>query len=79
MAKQQKEMSEEEVRLLASEPITAGLVTKRIPRSRRPGHHSVFIHITDEAWAKICAYIDDKCLDEGKFLTRKMSDLADSL
>jgi hypothetical protein len=83
MAKQHQVTRGEAVEMVTGEPVpenTLPISVERPRRStRRTGHHSVFVHVTDEAWAKIRAYIDDKCLDEGKFLTRKMGDLADSL
>ena len=83
MAKQHQVTVNEAIEEATREPVPENTIpiSQEKPKrsSRRPGHHSVFVHVTDEAWEKIRAYIDDKCLDEGKFLTRKMSDLADSL
>ena len=49
-------------------------------RSRtRPGFVSKFIHIPEDKWDQLSAYIDVHDLDEGKFLTRQLSNIADTL
>ena len=45
----------------------------------RPGFVSKFIHIPECQWEKIQKYINAHDLDEGKFLTRKLSNIADTL
>jgi hypothetical protein len=54
-------------------------VPKKKPGVRRPGFHSVLIHIPDAAWSNIQTYIDNKTLDETKFLTKHMADWAETL
>ena len=51
-------------------------VPKKKSGVRRPGFHSVLIHIPDAAWAKIQKHIDSECLDETKFLSKIMADWA---
>ena len=48
-------------------------------KPRREGFHSKFVHITDEAWAKIQAHIEAGPFNEDKWLTQQMTKLADSL
>jgi hypothetical protein len=46
---------------------------------KRQGFRSVFIHIRDEDWAKIQAHLDTGCLDEGKWLTKQFTVIANTL
>jgi hypothetical protein len=45
----------------------------------RPGFVSKFVHIPKDKWELIEKYINDHDLDEGKFLTRQLSNIADKL
>ena len=49
---------------------------KRSPT--KPGFVSKFVHIPEQKWQVIAKHIEDNYLDEGRFLTRKMSEIADS-
>ena len=44
----------------------------------KPGFVSKFVHIPEQKWQVIAKHIEDNYLDEGRFLTRKMSEIADS-
>jgi hypothetical protein len=57
----------------------AGGDTKKTRSLSKPGFHRQAIQIPDAAWAKIVAHVDANDLDLDKWLTGRMSEIADKL
>ena len=83
MAKEHQVTLNEAIEQETGEPTPANTI--QIPvdppkRGRtRPGFVSKFIHIPESKWEKIQKYINAHDLDEGEFLTRQLSNIADTL
>lgn len=64
-------------------PVPADTIPIKLPKPDRhrtkPGFVSKFIHIPEDKYALIKKHIEAHDLDEGRFLTRQLSNIADEL
>ena len=44
-----------------------------------PGYVNKHVHIDEASWKKILAFLDQNCLDEGKWLSRQFEQIAAKL
>ena len=83
MAKEHQVTLNEAIERETGEPTPANVVPVQLDppkRSRtKPGYVSKFIHIPESKWELIEKHINAHDLDEGKFLTRQLSNMADTL
>ena len=83
MAKEHQVTLNEAIEQETGQPTPANTVPIPVDppkRSRtKSGFVSKFIHIPESKWVQIEKYINANDLDEGKFLTRQLSNIADGL
>ena len=81
MPKERQVTLSEQIEAETGVPVPEDTIPIELPKRHRtkPGFVSKFIHIPEDKYALIKKYIEANDLDEGRFLTRQLSNIADEL